>query len=245
MIRAVVLVLAMAGCGRLGFDVGAADGDANQCALRATPSSVTISGTTIIVENFNNDTMPLSAVGVTVVRIADGATLGTTTSDSNGVYSVVLGPGNTGEAVVIQYRHGGYIDVDVYPATALDRDFSFDPNIFSGGALGTVYGAASTTQDGNDGTLIAIVTDCNGAPLVGAAVAIAPAPGHLGYTAGPSDPFPPAATVTALPNTQAVGFNEPPGSAQITTTAPGLSFVAPPATVEVGGVSVVLTHPTP
>ena len=57
MIRAVVLVLSVAGCGRWGFNVspGGQDAlslDAGPCAVRATPSSVTISGTTIIVEDF-------------------------------------------------------------------------------------------------------------------------------------------------------------------------------------------------
>ena len=254
MIRAVLLVLSVAACGRWGFDAQANDSrgsvgkgkDAGPCGGGTTaPDPVTISGHTIEVTDFSGGTAPEPSVNIEVHAVADDSLLGALTSDaSDGAYSIAIATGGVPPMVYIKYSKAGLVDIYEYPAVALDRDYGYDPNVFSGGSLGAVYSAAGVSQQGGTSTIDVQALDCTGGPLDGVVVGFSPAPGHLGYTGFGSNPYPPDAGTTWPPYTHADGFNEPPGDVTITASLPGTELVMQsPVKVYAGAVTFATVHP--
>ena len=241
MLRAIgVVAVLAAACGRLDFDALT-----GPCARATTvPDPIAISGLTIQVSDFAGDFTPLPQTTVTVTDANDGATIGSATSDATGAYSIAVPTGGMPRSVIVEFTKATFLANYLYPPRALDRDFVRNVNVFGGGSLSAVYGAATglPTIDGADGTLIVFASDCTGAPLPGVTVAVSPRPEDLEYTGSASSPFP-IATATQPPNAQAVGFNQPPGEVGITATEPGAELVVPTATVFANSVSNVMIEP--
>jgi hypothetical protein len=98
-----------------------------------------------------------------------------------------------------------------------------DGPMWSGGGLGTVYGAAGATRVATNGTLNVTVRDCNEQPIDGVAVTFTPPPGTMTYTAANGAPSP-ALTATSPPYDYALGLNAPALPTQVTAVKPGYVF---------------------
>ncbi len=253
--RVLFVLFGLASCGRWGFDAQPNDShgseppapiDADACGGGTTaPDPLTVSGQTIQVTNFSGGTTPSPSVDVEVHAVADDSLLGAVTSDaSDGTYSIAIATAGVPLLVYIKYSKVGLLDVYEYPAVALDRDYAYDPNVFSSGSLGAVYSAAGVSQVGGTGTIDVQTFDCAGGPLDGVVVDFSPEPGHIGYTGAGSDPYPPDAGTTWPPYTHADGFSEPPGDVTIAATLPGTELARQsPVKVYAGAVTFATVHP--
>ena len=241
------LLLVVAACGRVGFDeralatVDAPPPDALElaCSLTATTfPMLDVTGKTFEYTSFNNTSQPVANVPVTLR--ADGAIVGTTTSDTNGAYSITYATGGISRPLVIEYARAGYFTTTVFTDSVVDKNVVGlnnslwqlgDAPIWSLGAMQSVYAAGNETLDTSTGTLNVAVRDCGGNGIADVTVAIDPPPkGRLVYQDTDGTPSP-TGTKTIGPYNHALAYRTQPGRTTITASGAGRRFL--PTVVEV------------
>jgi hypothetical protein len=120
----------------------------------------------------------LANVAVELFAFAGDTSLGTATTDAQGIYSITFATGGTAQDVYFRFTATGYPDhvlIPPFPA------FANNPSIRIALVSDTLLAATETehgfTVGGGEGLLLVSARDCAGDPLVpDATVAITPAP---------------------------------------------------------------------
>ena len=143
------------------------------------PATITIAGTTEEIKNLA--TAGLAGTTVTAFKVAGDMQVATTTSASDGTYSMTA---STGGVPLDGYVLGHHADVG---STKYYDDYLYPPHALFGDetsgvilmltpqTLGLITGLVNQTQDPAKGMLGLIVLDCNGTPLANAVVTTEPA----------------------------------------------------------------------
>jgi hypothetical protein len=231
-----LVVLAAAGCGRIGFDHAAArgdDGDAGHdgssiaafgpCAApAATSSSATISGTTIQYTDYSS----YEALPAVPLAIADasGATLGSMTSDGSGDFAISIPIAGNATTIGLATPPGGYESTTLYPGVPITGDLGgLQIAVWNIGAIASIYGTGNAPYDDTLAMLSVGVLRCDGTPIGDATVSILPAPAQVDYLF--SDGQPQQGLTATDPTTgYALGFGTQPGPTTVTAAADGASF---------------------
>ena len=230
-------VLALCGCGRVGFEArgGVDAGDAmaarlSPCPLPASvPDPVDVTGATFRYTSFDNASAVISDVDVTA-QVA-GATVAQTRSGVSGNYQLRVPTAGEPVPVVIVAEQTGYYtsslhsDVPLAAAAAGQRGAVFtygDLPLWSAAAMSSVYGTAGEPLDSQRGTINVAVRDCDGGSLAGVRVTITPAPRTQFY----QDPQGTSTnrSATQAPYTHAIALGAEVGATTISASAPGLEF---------------------
>jgi hypothetical protein len=242
-------VLLLAACGRVGFDARAIDDidaapDAFQLACSVKPATsqmLDVSGQTFEYTSFNNTTQPVGNVPVTLR--ADGMTIGTTTSGTDGAYQITYATGGVSRPLVIEYAPVGYFTTTVFTDSVVDMNIAGanmarwqlgDAPVWSQSAMVSVYTAANETLDGERGTLNVAVRDCAGNGIENVTVQIDPPPlGRLAYQDVDGTPSP-TRTKTIGPYNHALAYRAQPGRTTITASTDGRTFATTIVDVRAG-----------
>lgn len=238
-----VLVLAT-GCGRLGFDAAAGEGigatlpdagdtmgtsDADE-AVRVGPCRASVpivdpvvaAGTIVEVSTFGSP-KPESGVTIQVSDSIAGTPFTSTTSAADGSYSLALASHGQPMHAVVSLRKSGMLTSVFVPDGPLDGDVIdlYSP-ITTDATIGALYIAVGVPRSSSAGTLLVIVTDCDGTPVSDAVVTVTPAPSQMVYTddAGSPDTTLVATRATGLTHALNVG----PGPVTVTASKAGETF---------------------
>lgn len=239
------LVLIMAtGCGRLGFDAeaeisatvpdaGSAPGASDAAeAVRVGPCKASLpiadpvvaAGTIVEVPTFGSPT-PEGGVTVEVSDSIGGTPFTSTTSAADGRYSLALASQGQPMQAVVSLRKAGMLTSVFVPDGPLDSDVidMYSP-ITTDTTIGALYIAVGVSRSSSAGTLLVMVTDCDGAPVSDAVVTVTPAPSKMVYNddAGSPDPTLVATRAYGLVHALNVG----PGPVTITATKAGATFLS-------------------
>jgi hypothetical protein len=252
----VAMVGVLASCGRVGFDDAArardggrdsqrgdaaddAAGDAAalvdafdpaRCDVGTTaPDPIEVSGTVVYFTDFTGDYETIG--GATLALAAGSAVIGSTTSGSDGSFDLDVDThGMPARFTATVSKTGYFTTVEVADLPVAANQGGTKAEITDGGAMGSVYDAASVTRDTSAGTLVIQGIDCSNAAVAGLTFAVTPAPGSFAYTG--SDGLP-GATETTLPFGNAVAYNAQPVPTRVDVFAAGvlqLQFEAIPVT---------------
>ncbi len=162
--------------------------------------------------------MPLATVSIELFEGMSTTPAKTTTSDAQGLYSVMVA---TSGVPVDGYVHGTkatYIDSYLYPPAPLAADVgNAKLLLITSGTFNLLQTFASVTQAAGNGFMGIVVNDCNGMPVAGATVSTLPA-GSVRYNAGgiPSN-------TSMVTDTDGVAyvFNLPAGDVTVQASAGG------------------------
>jgi len=254
--RACVVVIALAGCGRIDFDArtdGAAPGDAIHTRAgpcRSAPSiadTLTLAGETFSYTSFANDTDPFPGADVALTSLERDVVYGTTVSDGIGLYSLGVPAAGRPLAASLRYSRSGWWTTWVISDRPFDRDISgafvdvwrtgLGP-MWSDGSMGSVYGTLGATIDPGMGFLSISARDCAERPLEGVTFELSRSlPATSGYLAGDGVP---SATQTTAPNAEYVAFNMEPGPLRIHAVKAGAEFLAVDTQVVAGSVATLV-----
>jgi len=206
------------------------------------PATITVGGHTNEINTEGQ--VALADVAVTANLESDDSELASTTSGSDGTYSVST---STGGTPVAGYLHGttsNYKETYVYPPSPLALD---QPNIPVLLISNLVYAflppLASASQDANHGFLGVLVSDCLGNPVAGATVTT-DGGGTVRYVVGTSVGN--AAVTTTDESGIAIIFNVNPGDAvSVDASVPGHEFAEHTVKVRADVVTTTVVAPGP
>lgn len=264
----IVVLIALAGCGRVGFDheqTGSNERDAAvdatadtaaviaPCPATTAPDPLTMSGQTFEYSGFNNQTTAVPGV-VVDVALADGTFITSTTSDADGMYSVAIPTGGVPRKLRVDYAPIGYWKTSLQPDVAIATNIT-GPNmtrwrfgdgpVWGDGQMGSVYGSAGLTRDNAKGTLNIAVRTCTDEIVEGVSITVTPTPDYFGYIDAGGFPST-AITSTVAPYTSATAMNAQPGLTRIQATHAGLTFLDVMVDVKPGSnVTYPVLHPLP
>ncbi len=241
------LVVALVGCGRIGFDPlggpGGTSGDGGggdataplACPIGTTaPDPLTVSGFA-----FRATTgIHQAGVAVAAMTTVNGTPIATATTDLLGNFSLSVPTGGAPIAAYFSLTKTGFLTSVSVPDQPTDKNMT---NIagFMGMQIDVdgLYSAGNTTQDTAAGTLFVTVEDCAGTPIAGAMIATTP-PAKIVYSSGilPSG----SATATGTSG-YAWALNVPVGTVQLAASAPGKTFAGHPVDILAGSTSVMGT----
>ncbi len=244
-----LVVLLLAGCGRLQFDelaavtsdaMDATDAAPPPCGAPATAApTITIRGDTFEYTSFDNDRMAAGSVIVTALDPATMTSIGTMISAVDGAYAIPVSTGGAPLPLAMRYVKAGYFATTVYADLPVTEDrtgqglavWSFgDAPIWADANMTATYTASGATREVTAGTLNVAVRDCAGAVVEGVTVTITPAPGKMVYQAFDGRPSM-TLTETVLPFGHAFALNAQPGVTRIVATKDGLTFLDTEVTV--------------
>ncbi|CAN5913580.1 hypothetical protein BH11MYX2_BH11MYX2_12830 [soil metagenome] len=257
----VVGCIALAACGRLGFDgFGRTDGGddsggdtmpSNVCNRSAiAPEPLTIIGHAFQYLNFVGDLEGLPAN--MIARSSPlGGVLASTTAAEDGAYQLAIGTGGVPQTVWLDASIPGYFETKYWFDYALEHPIvgTFTPQlrpgdvpIWAAGALNSVYNSGSAVRDDGRGTLIVTVLDCDEQPVPDVTITLDP-PLSTPTFVGPSGLFDLSATTTLAPYSQGVFLNASTGAVTVHATHATHAFLPYDVSVSAGeAVSVVVLH---
>lgn len=239
-LRWLVLVL-LAGCGRLGFDESAAEApdagitpqgaEADAATVRLGPCPSTprsggalrISGTTVDIPAFGG-AIPRSGVTIELSTTLDGTPMVQTSSAGDGTYTLSVPMSGNELTGYIALREEGLLPSLLVPDGPIDGDIvdMYSP-VTSDPAVSTLYLLSGVSRKASAGTLGIMVLDCDGVPVVDARVSITPAPAAMVYT---DDEGSPNGSLTTTRGTGLVyALNVPVGTVTVTASKTGEAFM--------------------
>jgi hypothetical protein len=143
---------------------------------------ITISGTTF---SRGLTTVPLSGVAVAIVT-STGSTLGTSTTDASGKFSIPIATGGTPVDGFIRATTSGYVETDFYPSVPWTADQTVTEIDCITPTIRTyIAEEVSTTLDPDAGQAFVQLVDCQGKAISGATASATPA-GQTFYVANGS-----------------------------------------------------------
>ncbi len=249
---------------RIGFDQNAMPDDAgaaaradtgvatapHPCGAKTTaPDPLELSGDVFMYTDFKNSRSSLD--GATIAALADDGSILSTARSSGGSYAMTIATGGHAPSVRIRATLDNYYTTTTYLDTLVDRpvdvqtssQWSFgEAPLWNAGSMISVYSVAGQAVDPSKGIYNIVVEDCLGQPLGGVAIEVTPAPAaQINLT---SDGTADYNGLTLTPYSSAVGFNQPPGPAHITASAPGYTFAPVDVIMDSGvGTTMVLMQP--
>ncbi len=167
----------------------------------------------------------LAGVTVAAYRNGDETTpLATTTSDTQGAYSMDIETGGVAVDGYIKATIASYLDTYLYPPAPLSEDFTnASINIVNNGTV-TAFGSLCNIDiAATDGVVAVEVVNAAGTPVSGAAVASTPAASVYCYNGTSPLPDHNATTTAADGIAYMIAVN---GTASVTATKGGLTFAA-------------------
>ncbi len=152
--------------------------------------------------------------GVTVEfhRKSDNVVLGTTTTDSNGNYSLSIPSGGVPIDGYLNLSAPGTPEFRAYWSKPLTGPTSSSPFVITSSALNMVYSLLQQSPQPGTGTLVVSIADCAGVAVIGATLSVQPNSGSV-IDAGAS----------GLPGSDWV-LNQPSGGATISAQSGGTTF---------------------
>jgi hypothetical protein len=236
--RHLALAVALAGCGRLGFDEAATEApDAglgaqgttddgtervSPCATSSVAATVWITGMSVEVPAFGGE-VPAANVAIEVVTMA-GSPWARTSSGGDGEYSLGVPTDGRGVDAYLALRKPGLLPTILVPDGPIDTDIVdlYTP-VTSDYAISTLYLLSGVARNATAGTLGVMVVDCDGTPVTDATVTINPPPAAMVYTDAAGSPS------TSVTSTRAkglvYGLNVPAGTVSITASKTGETFL--------------------
>ncbi len=226
---------------------------AHQATGEAVPTASLVAPTITITGNvFDPFTRaPVGQAQVEFIAADTNRVLAVATSDDHGVYSVTLTTDGKPVDAYVRASKAGRVTTLVFPPEPLHSDMvpcaPFQGTrgcilvaLLTPNAANTVAGIAGVTRDGAKGEVLLIAASCQGVPVAGAAVAMAPKAERLVYTAGPF-PAPDAQATDA--SGRAFGFNIAAGRTTIKTVYPDGGIGTALVRVEAGAITITSTLP--
>ncbi len=194
---------------------------------------------------------PVAGAHVAFVERGRERILATSISDAQGVYSVALATGGKPIDAYVRATRAGRVTTYIFPPAPLTTDMAPCPPF--AGTLGCILvamltdtaaddmaGFAGVTRDPTRGEVLFIAANCQGIPVAGATVAIAPHPEQLVYTRGPF----PAWDATATDSTgRSFGFNLEPGPATVRSKYPDGRTGVTQVLIAPGAITIASTLP--
>jgi Collagen triple helix repeat (20 copies) len=152
--------------------------------------------------------------GVTVEfhRKSDNVVLGTTTTDSNGNYTLSIPSGGVPIDGYLNLSAPGTSEFRAYWSKPLTGPTSSSPFVITTSALNMVYSLLQQSPQPGTGTLVVSIADCAGVPVTGATLSVQPNSGSV-IDSGAS----------GLPGSDWV-LNQPSGSATVSVQSGGTNF---------------------
>lgn len=259
-----VWTLALAACGRLGFDgggVSAIDADADIDAPPGSgichrsgvaPNPLTVTGHVFHYLTFDGQ---LEGVPSTVTAFPEpgGPPLDMKTTDSDGGFSLSIDTGKRPQPLFLRAAVTGYFTSSLWIDYAVEHAL-VGPNsphirpgdipIWTGGSLVSVYGShtPSLTRSDSAGTLAVIALDCDENPVDDVTITLDPPAATPNYL-GDSGMFDTTANATVGAYAQAVFLNAVPGPVTIHATHASHVFAPYDISIAAGeNVSVAIIH---
>ncbi len=226
---------------------------AHQAALQPMPTTPTIPSTITVTGNVFDPLMrvPIADAQVEFIATGNDRVLAVATSDDHGVYRVTLPTNGKPIDAYVRASKAGRVTSLIFPPEPLRTDMvpcaPFQGTrgcilvaLLTPAEADSVAGLAGVTRDAAKGEVLLIAADCQGVPVAGATVALAPKPERLVYTAGP---FPAPDAQATDGSGRAFGFNIPAGPTTIKTLYPDGSIGIAHIQVEAGAISIASTLP--
>ena len=244
MSRVQVVAVLLAGCGRLGFDVPpvaeapdaageVAAPDAvvrlGPCGVTQVPDPLSITGTTVDLPTFGS-AQPTAGVSIEASTMLDGQPMAQTSSAEDGGYALALPSGGEPVRAYITLRKPGMLPTVLVPDGPLDADLValYSP-VTSDSTVSSLYLAGGVVRKSAAGTLGIMVVDCDGTPVPGAVVTVAPPPAAMLYTDDAGSACPSSDATGAAGLVYALGV--PLGTISVTAAKPGVTFFSHEITI--------------
>jgi hypothetical protein len=236
------LLIAVAGCGRVGFapldDASAGDGaldgadaprdgaaaDAppfvDQCmpALGLVPAPIVIAGVTRRVQT--QTVVP--GMTLTALTAVGGTSLGSTTSAADGSFTLQISTNNMPVAPVIELQQPGYVHAFDMPARSYWANMNLDFVAGPQADIDATYAVMGAAQDPARGSLYIAALDCGQNVIDGVELSTMP-PSTIVYADSNGQP---SATLAAT-SASGIGFalNVPLGYIEVHARKPGATFL--------------------
>ena len=226
------ILVAVAACGRIGFDPGSGSGDGSmpgdalvtpdaffgECPVGMTaPDPITLTGS--IERKATASAVP--GMTLSISTTLDGSPIATTTTDATGAYSVDVPTGGVPIAMYITLSEPGYLTAVEIPDRLLDANTAESFVEGTQADLDATYATKSVTESLSAGTLYIGLFDCTGTGIAGAAIQTTP-PTTIVYADVNS--VPDAALTSTTSSSIALALDVPVGPVIVSVTAPGMTF---------------------
>ncbi|CAN5387064.1 hypothetical protein BH11MYX1_BH11MYX1_39540 [soil metagenome] len=240
------LLVAVAACGRVGFDPATSASDAASirqvCGAKSTaPDPLTIKSYAFGYLDFMNTRAPASGAAIQAYD-ASGTLRAETTTAADGTYTLSIATGGVAPRLSVRGILAGSWQTDEFYAAPLDADLTTfatetrpfgEVPIWSGGSMASIYLILGATLDPATGTVNVTTLDCSGNPLGGVSVTLDPPAKRSVYIDGNGAAVP-GALGTIAPNVLQLSTNVPPGPTRITASKPGYEFAPVEIVVQAG-----------
>jgi len=238
---ALALALALAACGGSSSS-GGSDGNtggSGQHDAPPAPAMVTFSGT--VSEKPSGKLL----AGVTLGAYGEGSStpVATATTDANGAFTMTIPTGGTALQGYVKATLSGYLDVYLYPPTAVGSDTTgVTVYMVTQDTLDLLSGNSfcKDPQNAAKGLIAVEVLDATMAKVAGAKVASNPAAMSYCYDSGS---FP--SSTASMTDTDGIGYmlNVPPGTATVSATKSGTTFQSHQLNARAGALTLTIIQP--
>ncbi len=231
-----------------------------QPAVAASPSvpsrsserdTITIEGTTFSPLTRDPNLAPIPGTKVEFIDALTNKPIAKTISEAGGVYTIELPFDGKPIHAYMRGSIDGYLTTLVFPPQPLTHDIGDCPPfvhtddcmnvaLLTAAQANFVAGLGAVQRVPAKGEVLFLAAGCDGTPVAGATIEIAPKPETVVYTNGP---FPNPGAEATDSSGRAFGFNLKPGKATIVARYPDGSTGVSRVRIEAGAITIASTFP--